>query len=145
MPGRPAFFAGNSPVEGEKAAPVARRVPTVLVLDDEGLIRWTMHEGLTQNGFRVLEAATGAEAIEIAKSRPVDLLLLDLQLPDMDGIAVLSRMREEGISCRAILMTAYGSPEVAEKALFLGARSCVAKPFDLDEMLLLIKSELAGS
>ncbi len=134
----PDTSAGNSPHPGGKAAH-----GTVLVLDDERLMRWTMRERLSQEGFTVLEAETGAEALALCRSRHVDLALLDLQLPDMDGIAVLDRMRAERNLCPAILMTAYGTPEIAEKAARSGASSCVAKPFDLEEMVARIEGELS--
>lgn len=139
--------AGNSPQAEEKVpaprAPDRSGRPVVLVLDDEGLIRWTMRERLREKGYTVLEAETGADALELLRTRHVDLLLLDFQLPDMDGIAVLRRLRSERIPCAAILMTAHETPGLAESAAEYGARQLVPKPFDLDEMVALVDRELA--
>ena len=147
MPASPRPFAGNFPPGAEKATGSAclesPHPRTVLVLDDEGLIRWTMRERLSEHGYEVLEAETGGQALTLARTHHVDLALLDLQLPDMDGLAVLARLRAEQNPCAAIIMTAYGSPEVSERASFLGARACVAKPFDLDALTSLIDAQLA--
>jgi CheY-like chemotaxis protein len=139
MPLYPGTSAEKSPAAAKKAAAAHG---TVLVVDDESLMRWTIRERLSERGLTVLEAESGAEALAILRTRHVDLALLDFELPDMDGLAILKRLRAEAIPCAAILMTAYGSPETTEGALLAGARRCVGKPFDLEEMVALVEAEL---
>lgn len=126
------------------ASPLLPALPgrTVLVVDDEALIRWAVRERLSQLGYAVLEAATGEEAYGVCRSRRVDLVLLDLKLPDADGLELLGRLRADHAAGRAILMTAYGTPDVAEKAASLGVLA-IGKPFDLDGVANLVASEIA--
>jgi two-component system, NtrC family, response regulator AtoC len=114
---------------------------TVLVVDDESLIRYALTERLTAEGYRVLEAETVAGAL--AKSEDgVDLVLLDYRLPDGDGLAVLKRIKERDPDTLVILLTAYSSVETAVEAIKQGAYHYVNKPFNLDEIALLVEKAL---
>ena len=116
-------------------------MPTVLVVDDEALIRYALTERLTAEGYRVLEADTAAGAL--AKSEEgVDLVLLDYRLPDGDGLAVLKRIKERDPDTLVILLTAYSSIETAVEAIKQGAYHYVNKPFNLDEIALLVAKAL---
>ncbi|HEY3044984.1 MAG TPA: sigma-54 dependent transcriptional regulator [Vicinamibacterales bacterium] len=115
--------------------------PTVLVVDDEQLIRWSLTERLTQDGYRVLEAETAADAL--ARHRDdVDLVLLDYRLPDGDGISVLKQMKEADPDTLVILLTAHSSVETAVEAMKHGAYHYANKPFNLDEIALLVERAL---
>jgi DNA-binding NtrC family response regulator len=114
---------------------------TILVVDDESLIRYALTERLTAEGYHVLEAETVAGAL--AKSEEgVDLVLLDYRLPDGDGLAVLKRIKERDPDTLVILLTAYSSVETAVEAIKQGAYHYVNKPFNLDEIALLVEKAL---
>ena len=115
--------------------------PTILVVDDEALIRFALNDRLTADGYRVIEAETAAEAV--AKSRDgVDLVLLDYRLPDGDGLSVLRRIKEHAPDTLVILLTAQQSVELAVEAMKQGAYHYANKPFNLDEISMLVAKAL---
>ena len=109
----------------------------VLVADDERLIRWSIAQRLHQRGFRGIEAADARECL--AKAGEADAVLLDYRLPDRSGFEVLRELRRLRPEMPVIMLTAHASVEHAVEAMKLGAFHYVAKPFELDELLLLLE------
>jgi len=114
----------------------------ILVVDDERLIRWTLRERLEKEGHAVLEAETGAAALELLRQEDVELLLLDFKLPDIDGLEVLRAAKERRPAPAVILMTAFASVQNAVEAMRLGAFDYVKKPFNLEELVLGVERAL---
>ena len=106
---------------------------TILIVDDEALIRWSLSERFKGDGYHVLEAETGSAAINTLPEG-VDLVLLDYKLPDTDGVSVLRKIKEFDPDILVILLTAYATIETAVEAMKLGAYHFANKPFNLDEV-----------
>jgi len=119
-------------------------VPTILVVDDEDLIRWSLSERLRSEGCTVVEAEDGQRALERA-SDDVDLALLDYRLPDTDGLSLLRRLKKRHPQLLAMFLTAYATTETAVEAMEAGAFHLEKKPFDLDEIVLLVRAALDAS
>jgi DNA-binding NtrC family response regulator len=115
-----------------------------LIVDDESLLRWSLRERLAREGYRILEAGTASEALAQA-SEGVDLMLLDFKLPDGDGLSVLRKVKEQTPDTLVILMTAFSTVDNAVEAMKLGAYHYVNKPFNLDEVALLVEKALETS
>jgi two-component system response regulator AtoC len=114
----------------------------ILILEDEKLLRMTLRKRLEDEGYRVVEAETGAAAIEQIRDDEPDLLLLDYKLPDMTGVDVLRQVREMHLDTSAILLTAFSSINTAVEAMKLGAHDYLNKPVDFDELLTTIAKAL---
>jgi two-component system response regulator AtoC len=112
---------------------ISRRI---LVADDDTDIRNMLKAFLEDEAYEVSEAPNGEEALEGIRSGSYDLVLLDMRLPGMTGLDVLKQLREKQGDVPVILMTAFGSPNIAIQASSLGAYDYITKPFDLDDVLL---------
>jgi DNA-binding NtrC family response regulator len=108
----------------------------VLVVEDELLIRWAIRETLTDAGHSVVEAENAESAVRaLANSvEPIDVVVLDYRLPDSTDLALLAAIRRLSPRTAVVLMTAYGTADVAKRALDLGAHQIMNKPFDLRDL-----------
>lgn len=119
---------------------------TILVVDDEPLIRWAIREGLEEQGYAVVEAGTAREALALLETAtPIGVALLDLRLPDCDDLTLLRRIRRAVPACRVIMMTAHGAPEVLAEAIGAGAFATLAKPFDLHRVMGVVRAAEAAA
>jgi DNA-binding response OmpR family regulator len=115
----------------------------ILVVDDGADMReFVIQYVLRPNGYNYLEARDGLEALDQITANAPDLIVLDLQMPRLDGIGLLQRMKEGGISIPVVLMTFYGSEEIAIEVFRLGVRDYVIKPFTEEELLAAIERGL---
>ena len=112
---------------------------TILVVEDKESMAAMLKETLESEGYKVVSAGDGLEGINYLKEGKIDLVLTDLKLPQKDGIEVLTASKEENQLRPVIIMTAYGSVETAVEAMKSGAVDFIAKPFDTDHLLMLIK------
>lgn len=117
----------------------------MLVVDDEPLIRWSLTQTLTSAGYLVREAPDGRSALRILEELDddIDVVLLDYRLPDSADFQLLSRVRSLAPRAAVIMMTAYGSPEMARDAQAHGALRVVHKPFDMQTARTLV-AQAAG-
>ena len=117
----------------------------ILVVDDEYLIRWTLQQNLVKEGYEVLLAETGEEALDKVKEEAPDLVLLDIKLPGMDGYEVLERSLKIDEGIIPIMITAYDEVERVVRAMRLGAFDYISKPFDFSKVYLSIQKALEAS
>lgn len=118
-----------------------RSATRVLIVDDEPLICWSLKETLTEQGFDVSVAGDGHTAMhELARAPHLpDVVLLDYLLPDSKGLSLCKTITERVRPGRVILMTAYGTPEVAQGALDLGAYEVLSKPFEVNHIAAIVR------
>jgi len=106
----------------------------VLVIDDEAVVRNGICRALSQKGMETKAAASGREALDYLKSQPIDLVLLDIRMPDMDGMAVLKQIRGAYPDTDVIMITGYPTIDSAVRCTKLGALDYLVKPFRLDDL-----------
>ena len=111
----------------------------VLIVDDGPLMRLSMVDALEGIGCEVTAAATGTEGLHVLATRPFDLVITDLRLPGADGLTVLKTSKERSPTTEVIVITAHGSVDTAVGAMKLGAYDYVTKPFQMDELLLVVE------
>jgi two-component system KDP operon response regulator KdpE len=112
----------------------------VLIVDDEPAILRFLRTGLTAQGFVVSEAGAGGVALDSIRRQAADLVVLDLGLPDMDGLEVIRRVRQEGSAVPIIVLSSRGDEVSKVTALDLGADDFVTKPFGIDELFARIRA-----
>ncbi|MBN2582095.1 MAG: sigma-54-dependent Fis family transcriptional regulator [Planctomycetes bacterium] len=115
---------------------------SILIVEDEKLIRDTLRRRLTRDDHRVQEAERGDQALELIKSNAFEVVLLDYRLPDTDGLAVLRKTKSLYPDMVVIIMTAFSSVSIAVEAIRMGASDFVTKPFNMDEIVVSIEKAL---
>jgi len=117
-------------------------VKRILIVDDEKNMRWVLGQALASEGFEVVEAADGKEALASVAEQEPDIMVLDHRMPAPDGMEVLRRLRGQGVSFPVIMLTAHGNVATAVEAMKAGASEYLTKPFDLEELKLAIAKSL---
>ncbi len=115
----------------------------ILIVDDQYSVRFGLRNLLEDEGYRVLEAENGADALRLITEQAPQLILLDMRLPDADGIALLPRIRAIDDEAAVIILTAHGTIGTAIEALKSGAENFLTKPFDPESLLILVARTLA--
>jgi two-component system response regulator HydG len=117
----------------QASSPAVSR-PLLLVVDDELPVLKVVERLAARTGFDVVTCASGAEAMRSLMRKPADLAMLDLRMPDVNGLDLLRQIRSAVPGCEVILMTAYAAVDSAVEAIKLGAREYLTKPFDFDRL-----------
>ncbi len=117
----------------------------VLIVDDEKNMRWVLGQALTGEGYEVIEAANGKEAMDAVNEAAPDIMVLDHRMPPPDGMEVLRRIRSKGLLFPIIMLTAHGNVATAVEAVKAGASEYLTKPFDLEELKIAIEKSLEFS
>ncbi len=116
--------------------------PSILIVDDDEVMQETLSDVLTKRGYETFSVGSGNEALSMAKKNLIDLILLDMRLPDIDGLEVLKKIKEFDTEILVIMMTAYSDVQTAVSAMKSGAYDYINKPFELEELRLLIEKGL---
>jgi CheY-like chemotaxis protein len=117
---------------------------TILVADDDQHTRELLGEILRGEGFHVLEALDGDQALKLIEKQPVDLLITDRTMPVLGGLELLRRLQQDKRSIPSLMISAYGEEELWGEAIGLGARDYILKPFKAGEVVALVKKVFSG-
>jgi CheY-like chemotaxis protein len=115
-------------------------LPNVLIVDDNPAMIRSLADILELKGFIVYAANTGADALQILRDNPVDILLTDVKMPDMNGVALYRQTRLIRPSLTTVLMTAYAADELIQQGLAEGIKAILTKPLDVDFLLQLFSA-----
>jgi two-component system nitrogen regulation response regulator NtrX len=117
-------------------------MPSVLIVDDEPGVRSALSGVLRDEGYQVDAVESGETCLERLSRQPYDVVVLDVWLPGMDGLATLSRMRERQVDAQVVIISGHGSVESAVRAIKMGAFDFVEKPLSLDKTVLVVRNAL---
>ena len=115
------------------------------MVDDERLVRWSLRQKCEEWGYEVVEAAAGDPGLRLAQHESPDLILLDVRLPDLNGLQVLEQLKKSGDSTAVIMITADPQLDDVKSALKLGAYDFIGKPLDFEELRVTIQNALEAS
>jgi two-component system response regulator (stage 0 sporulation protein F) len=118
-------------------------VATILVIDDEEIIRVLLRSALEEAGYEVTEAANGREGLELYRQRPIHLVITDILMPEMNGLDMLLELTREFLDAKVIAVSGAGEERnVLDVAKLLGARQTFRKPFNIPDLLGAVRYEL---
>jgi two-component system nitrogen regulation response regulator GlnG len=120
----------------------AAKTPTILIIDDDSEIRYSLSRVLSSRKYQVVEAASGEAGIAVVKKNPPDLVFLDIRMSGMSGIEALQHIRSSNPKQMVVLMTAFGTAQTAIEAMKYGAFDYIMKPFDPQKVLTLAENAL---
>jgi sigma-B regulation protein RsbU (phosphoserine phosphatase) len=138
-------FPGCRPIiprTTERAGDKKVAASTILIVDDEIELRRFLRSCLQLENYQIVEAADGEGALNLALATPPDLMILDINLPDIDGFCVCEKLREKGFRFPIIMLTGQSGVECRVKGLSIGADDYLGKPFDAQELLARVKAQL---
>ena len=115
------------------------KIPDILIIDDEPLMRISISDALKSEGYNTLSAASGSEGLKAVKDNSYDVVITDLKLPEVDGLQILKACRQFSPRTKVLMITAYASVETAVEAMKQGAYDYITKPFSMDELILTVK------
>jgi DNA-binding response OmpR family regulator len=128
-----------------KGRPVSTNAAAVvMVVDDEPRVGQLFEKVLSEEGYRVVTATSGQRALALAAEVRPDLILLDIVMPGLDGVAILRELRRRGHEGTVIVLTAQGTLQTAREAMTLGAYEYITKPFNLDFLKSILREGLQG-
>ncbi len=116
----------------------------ILVVDDAAFMRMRATKMLTENGYEVVEAGTGREAVDKYKDVKPDAVLLDITMPDMDGLTALREIKVLDPNAKVAMVTAMGQQSIVMEALKAGAKDFIVKPFDPARVLGAVQKMISG-
>ena len=117
------------------------RLPTILIIEDHTSVRTLLARVLEDAGYHVCEAATGRQGLERFREQPVDLVITDLEMPEMNGLEVILELTRAFLDVKVIAMSGRSADEL-QKAKLIGARQTFPKPLDLHALLHAVQYEL---
>jgi two-component system chemotaxis response regulator CheY len=114
-------------------------VPTILVVDDAAFMRMRVGKLLSQNGFQVLEAENGLDALNMYMQHKPDLVLMDITMPVMDGITALKEIRQVDSQAKVVMVSAMGQQAMVIESIKAGAKDFVVKPYEPDNVMVSVR------
>lgn len=115
---------------------------SVLVVDDASFMRMRLRKILEEQGYEILEASNGAEAVLIFRQERPDLVLMDITMPEMDGLSALKKIKSEFPDAKVVMCSALGQEKVVIESVKSGARDFIVKPFQPDHVIKVVKRHL---
>ena len=115
-----------------------------MIADDEFLIRWSLTQALTQEGYEVISVEDGKKAIEVARTQHFDFIITDIIMPELDGWKVLEAIKQTQPSPRVIIITAHGREDTGRIAQERGAWAYVEKPYIIDKIKEILRKVFNG-